>query len=292
MKKRTFKLVTMKYGVDEGDLVSYPRCEFIHESFEKCFYSRLKYTNKEVDEENETILYIPYIEYDNQIFLYKQRPDCDITEDNIDIAIMMGLVYIPNDKLLMNIKQWLVDYERFHEQQRRDIQWLFESKKRELVRLSYEQQQRILANIFTEEFLKKMRYIENNRKKSKKKIKVGGSMSKITKGNIKIATERYDDINGDIANVHSCLFLQAQLNKYVYSKIKYTKNNVILYIPYVKCNNQIYLYKQKPDCDITKDNIDIAIMADLIYIPSKDIIQTIKNWELMYGDKSKIKYIV
>lgn len=130
------------------------------------------------------------------------------------------------------------------------------------------------------------------RKKLIKIGKVGSSMSKITKGNIKIATKRYYEVNGEIANDTTCSFFQTQINEFAYSKIKYTKNNVILYIPYIKCNNQIYLYKQKPDCDITKDNINIAVMMGLIFIPSKGIMQTIKNWTLMYEYNSKSKYIV
>ena len=117
-------------------------------------------------------------------------------------------------------------------------------------------------------------------------------MSKITKGNIKIATERYDDINGEIDENTTCLFLQEQLNEYAYSKIKYTKNNVILYIPYIKYDNRVFLYRKEPNYSINENNVNIAIMADLIYIPSKGIMQTIKGWALMYGDKSKSKYVV
>ena len=164
MKKRTFKIVTMRYDVDDGELVECYRCEYIQKNFKEYFYSRLKYTNKEVIEENETILYIPYIEYNNQIFLYRQKPDCNITEDNIYIAVMMGLIYIPCNDLLVNIENWGVEYKRYCEMQRNILQGYIESKRRGPVILSAEEHKRLLDYVFSEEFHKKMRYIENNKK--------------------------------------------------------------------------------------------------------------------------------
>ena len=117
-------------------------------------------------------------------------------------------------------------------------------------------------------------------------------MSRVTRGNIKIVTARYDNINGEICENSAHMFIIDDLKGYIYSRLKYTETEAIIYIPYIKYNNRIFLYKQKPVCKITEDNINIAIMADLICIPSNDMMQVIKNWIVTYGDKSKSKYVV
>lgn len=125
------------------------------------------------------------------------------------------------------------------------------------------------------------------------------SMSSLTQGNIKIVTARYCD-EADVGlgyDVGICeksagLFIMDNLKGHTYGRLKYRETEVIVYIPYIKYKNKVFLYKQKPVCKITEDNINIAIMAELIYIASNEELQTIKAWIEKWGDKSKSKYII
>ena len=102
-------------------------------------------------------------------------------------------------------------------------------------------------------------------------------MSGMTKGNIKLVSERYDNINGEIAENGTLRFFHKEHLEYLYSKIKYTKPEVILYIPYIKYDDKVFVYTKIPDCKITEDNINVAVMTGLIYVLEANTMRVLEN---------------
>ena len=117
-------------------------------------------------------------------------------------------------------------------------------------------------------------------------------MSRLTQGNIKIVTARYVDVNGEISENSTLFYFHKDNEGYLYSKLKYTKTEVILYIPYIKYDNRIFLYSQKPNCKIAEDNINVAVMTDLMYVASNEELRVLKAWTTRYGKPTKSKFIV
>lgn len=99
----------------------------------------------------------------------------------------------------------------------------------------------------------------------------------ITKGNIKLVSERYDDINGGICEDGTLRFFHKEHVGYLYSKLKYTRTEIIMYIPYIKYDGKVFVYTKIPDCKITEDNINVAVMTGLIYVLEANTMRVLEN---------------